>query len=945
MSARERVEARTDDAPARFAHALKGVIRGELHTDVITRRLYATDASPYSIDPVAVLIAAHVDDIAAAVDVCSREGISITARGAGTSLSGQCVGPGLNLDTSRLDRIEWIDAEARLARVQPGVSWWQLNRALRDVGLEFGPDPATKRQCTIGGMVGSNSGGTHSIVSGASVDHTHAIEAVLPGGKHVRLVESTDGTVGAAGAPPDLAADLERVREAATPLLGQRFHTLSRRGSGYLLEHLCADRPDAAKLFAGSEGTLGIVTAVELTLDPLPASRVLAVIGFTDLHVAMAAVPDLVDTAPCAVELVSRSMLEMARRDPFHEPAVAAVDPDVGALLLIEYQGDSTAEAAAGFDRMDRVLRSASGVLSRASFVDPGECARMWAIREAGIGAMSAVAGGPLLPQAFVEDTIVSVERLPGYIREFDRLFASHEMTPVWYGHASTGLIHVRPFLDMTSSVDLNRLESLMSETVDLVQAWGGDLCGEHGDGLSRTYWNERLFGSDIYAQFRALKAAFDPTRLLNPGKVVDGPHPLANLRYGAEYRRRDIRTAIDLSDQGGFASAVERCFGAGLCRKRSVGTMCPPAAATGAEEHSTRARANLLRSVVSGALQLSDIATPVAREVMETCVGCKACKTECPARVDMARLKVEWMDAVRRSEGARVLQRAIANVRALSYLGAPIAPVANHVLRSRWVKRRLGIASERALPQLVRRPLTARMPTAKGEVLLYPDCFITFQEPWIGQASARVLEAAGRSLGLAPVGCCGRVMLSEGYVDKARKVARRAAAALRATTAPIVFCEPSCLSAVTDDWQHLIGDVSDIAERCSMVEDYVVDAASSIAFERGGRVVFHPHCHQRALWGTAGTEKALLLVPELELEVLDAGCCGMAGAFGYLADRYALSKAMAERVLVPAVARVGNDVSVVATGTSCRHQISDLAGRRAQHPIEFLASRLAAGG
>ncbi len=913
-------------SPSDVARAFEGKTRGSVRIDRVTRELYATDASPYRVLPIAVLRPEHVDDLHVAIDVCREIGVSITPRGAGTSFTGQCVGDGLQVDCSRLDAIEWIDTERRVARVQPGARWWELNERAALDGLHFGPDPATKRQCTVGGMTATNSGGTHSIVYGATVDHVVAVEIVLADGRTARFAEGFDGV------PSDLAAELARIRERATPLLGPAFSTLARRGGGYQLEHLCAPHPHAAKFMAGSEGTLALLTAVEVTLDPLPTHRVLAVVAFDDLHAAIGAVPALVQTGPCAVEVVSKSMIDIARGDMYHARAVSEIDPDAGALLFVEYHGWSPLEAEDGFARMDRELDSCPGVRSRDRFVEPAAQLRMWAVREAGIGALSNVAGGPNLPQAFVEDTVVAVDRLPPYIRALDELFARHEMDVVWYGHASTGLVHVRPFLDLSDARDLERLEGLMAAVTDLVRDWGGDHSGEHGEGLARTHWNERLFGPDLYGELRAVKAAFDPGNLLNPGKVVDGPHRTTdNLRFGASYTRVPVTADIGFSDYDGFEPFAERCYGSGFCRKR-VGVMCPPAAATGLEEHSTRARANLLRAVVAGELSIDDLGEDEAREVMDTCVGCKACKTECPARIDIARAKVWWTDRVRTSDGPTALQRVIANLRELSRTGSWMRPFANAVLGSSLVKRRLGIAAQRTLPPLARRPLTSRMRTSTRGPLLYPDCFTTYQDPHIGEAAARLIPG----LSLARAGCCGRVMLSEGYIARARTAARNGAAALRRTDGPILFAEPSCMSAVVDDWPHLIGDVSDVASRCALVESCV---PQTDAFRGGGSVLFHPHCHQRALWGTEVSQRALRLVPDLDVQIPDSGCCGMAGAFGYRADRYELSVAMGERVLAPAVR--ASDGDVVATGTSCRHQIADLTGRTAAHPVVFLASRL----
>lgn len=913
-------------AASHIAQAFTGRVRGSVRTDRVTRELYSTDASPYRILPAAVLRPEHVDDLHVAVEVCRDIGVSITPRGAGTSFTGQCVGPGLQVDCSLLDGIEWIDEDRKLARVQPGARWWELNERAALKSLHFGPDPATKRQCTVGGMTATNSGGTHSVVYGATVDHVNALDVILADGTTARLERSLGGL------PAAIASRLQDVRERATPLLGPAFSTLARRGGGYQLEHLCADEPHAAKFLAGSEGTLALFTAIEVTLDPLPTDRVLAVVAFDDLHAAIAAVPSLVETGPCAVEVVSKSMIDIARGDAFHARAVSDIDPEAGALLFVEYHGWSPSEAEGGFARMDRALDECAGIRSRDRYVDPSAQASMWAVREAGIGALSNVAGGPNLPQAFVEDTVVAVDRLPPYIRELDKLFAHHEMDVVWYGHASTGLVHVRPFLDLSNARDLERLDGLMAAVTDLVRDWGGDHSGEHGEGLARTQWNERLFGPQLYAELREIKSAFDATNLLNPGKVVDGPRTIQNLRFGAGYERVEVASSVSFADYDGFEPFAERCYGSGFCRKR-VGVMCPPAAASGLEEHSTRARANLLRAVVAGELALDDLSTGESREVMDTCVGCKACKTECPARIDIGRAKIWWTDRLREQEGATSLQRAIANLRALSRAGSPYRTLANGVLRSKTFKRRLGIASRRNLPALARRPLTLRLPTRSSGPMLYPDCFTTYQDPNIGEAAARLIPG----LSLAPAGCCGRVMLSEGFVEKARRAARRTAQTLRRTEGPILFAEPSCMSALTDDWQHLIGDVSDIASRCVLVEAHV-DANAS--FRPGGRVLFHPHCHQRALWGAEVTEQALRRVPSLEIQTPDSGCCGMAGAFGYRADRYDLSVAMGERVLAPAVRAEDDGTVIVATGTSCRHQIADLTGRRALHPVEFLSSR-----
>ena len=905
-------------------------------TDAVSRALYSTDASPYKVVPAAVLVAAEVEDILVAVDVCRGLNVPITARGAGTSLTGQCVGEGLQLDISNLRKIDFVDPERRVARVAPGVGWWQLNLEAKKHGLEFGPDPATKRQCTLGGVVGTNAGGTHSIIYGAAVEHVAAVDVVLADGRTCRLAGAAD--LAQSGLPEDVATGLERVRQEATPRLGPAFSTLARRGSGYQLEHLCSQRPDMARFMAGSDGTLALYTSLELRLSPLPAVRVLGVLGYRDMREAIERVPALVETGPCAVELVSRSLLDVARADPVHGAVTSSIPPEVGALLFVEYQGESVVEAVSGLDRMDR---AAGAPILNIRCVAAADAARMWAVREAGVGALSAVASGPRLPQAFVEDTIVAVNRLPGYAEEFQALFKAHGMETVWYGHASTGLLHVRPFVDLSKATDLARVESLMAASVDLIRAWGGDMCGEHGDGLAHSYWNERLFGPELYGSLRTIKGLFDPGNLFNPGKVVEGPPPLDNLRYGTTYSPSALPVLVNFDDQGGWVAATERCFGAGVCRKRETGTMCPPAAASGLETHSTRARANLLREVALGTLPVSSLSGPEAREVMETCVMCKACKTECPARVDMARMKVAWKDAVRREHGAPLLDHLVARLRPLLRLGSVLPALPNLLLGLPITRRMLRVPAARRMPTQAARALTRDLSRGTEGPLLFGDCFTVYQEPEVGRSLKALMSAAGQPLALARAGCCGRTSLSAGFVDMARATATSTAAALRRTSGPLLFAEPSCMSAVTDDWPHLIGDVSDIAARCVLAEEHVSTLKGSLQFNEGGPLMLHGHCHQKALWGTTQTEDALLMVPGVVVEHLDSGCCGMAGSFGYQAKQDVLSRAMANRVLVPAINDAPPGTEVIATGTSCRHQVADLAERGATHPLVYLAGKL----
>ena len=524
-------------------------------------------------------------------------------------------------------------------------------------------------------------------------------------------------------------------------------------------------------------------------------------------------------------------------------------------------------------------------------------------------------------------------------------------------GHASAGCLHVRPLLDLKSAAGVARMEALAAAVGELVTQYHGAISGEHGCGRSRSWFLPGLLGAEVYAAMTALKAVFDPRRLLGPGTIVDGPGVAESLRFGPDYRGDGgWAPRLSYAAEGGFGAAVEKCFGAGLCKKTS-GTMCPPAAASRDEARTTRARANALQGVLCGAVPLTAIGETEFREVLGTCVACKACKSECPAGVDMAALKTEWLAELRARDGVPALARGIGDFRRLARLASPLAPLVNGLARTaaaRAVGDRLGVAHERPLPQFARRPLTRRLEGGDraATAALFVDCFVQYQEPRIGEALARLLRAAGVELELTDAGCCGRTALSTGQIEKARSVARRALGSLHPLAragAKLLFIEPSCLSMVRDDWPRLLpgdGRVDEVAAASTPALAVVADLAAEgrLRFRPGGQALLHEHCHAKALGFADETRRALGFVPGLEVDVLDASCCGMSGVFGYEADHYALSVAMGERVLLPAVRAAEPGTVVLATGTSCRAQVRDLTGRAAVHPLELLAARISGG-
>ena len=950
------------------AEALRLVVSGDVSTSRLKRWLYSTDASSYRAVPDVVLVAGSTDDLIAAAAIAADYDMSVVVRGGGTSLAGQAIGPGIMVDCFKLDRIISLDPDAATARVEPGVIQASLNRAAAPYGLEFGPDTSTLDQATIGGMVGNNSSGSRSIIYGESRDKVRRIAAVLSDGDAAVFGASAGGELagglklgGGANGPRarGLAEALAAVRERYGRAIAKGFPDVRRYTSGYNLRELLEPEPNLGRLLAGSEGTLALFTELEVALDPLPRSRLGAALTFADLRTALVANVVLLETGPSAVEFLDLDPLRRApnlRTFASMAPLLAGEDQ---AMLIVEYQG-SEDDVHEGLGRLRAALPGldAGGV----SWLDTAESlADAGALRRAVLPLLMGAPGAER-PAAFVEDTAVAPERLADFVADFQQLVRAHGLRASFTGHASAGCLHVRPLLDLKTAAGVGHMGSLAGEVAALVKAHRGAISGEHGCGRSRSCLLPGVLGEELYAAMVAVKDAFDPSRLLGPGIVVDGTPVTEGLRFGVDYRAAGAwKPRLSYAAEGGFDLAIEKCFGAGLCKKL-VGTMCPPAAVNRDEARSTRARASALQGILSGAIELDTISDSEFDEVLGSCVACKACKTECPAGVDMATLKTEWLAEKRARSGVPALARAVGDLRRATALVSFAAPVVNAAARTRiarGVADRLGVAHTRPLPTVVRRSLTQRLASdgplrmlSTGSTVLFVDCFVQYQEPRIGEALATILRAAGIDMTLLDAGCCGRTAFSTGQIAKARVMAERALGALHVRARAgddLLFIEPSCLSMIRDDWARLLPDddrVAEVAQAARPALALVADLARDkrLRFLSGGHVLLHSHCHEKALSFARATEEALRSVPDLQMDILDAGCCGMSGLFGYEADHHDLSVAMAERVLLPAVRAAPEGALVLATGTSCRAQIGDLAARRALHPLEFLAQRLTCG-
>jgi FAD/FMN-containing dehydrogenase/Fe-S oxidoreductase len=952
---------------------LEAAIDGEVRFDRISRALYSTDASVYQIEPIGVVIPRSHEAVIRAVEVAARHGVPITPRGGGTSQAGQSIGAGLVLDTSKhLNRILEINPDERWARVEPGVVLDELNAVLRPHQLRFAPDVSSASRATVGGMMANNSSGARSVLYGKTIDHVREQRVVLADGSLAHFRPLTAGELARAQSGDAIAARAYRaipelgVRHAAE--IDRRFPKVLRRVGGYNLDAFVDPaRPvDLTRIVVGSEGTLGFIVDAKIGLVPLPAQKTVMTIEFDHLLDALGATPLVLKHGPSAVEVMDDFILSHARGHALLDAQrKSMIQRDGSSLLCVEFYGDSLDVLAARMEAVERDLKGASYSCRVRHVLDLAKQAKIWSFREAALGLSTAMkSDGKAI--SFVEDTAVAPEKLRDYIERFIAIVRRHGTTAGVYAHASVGCLHVRPVVNLKTASGVATFEAIATEVADLVLEFGGALSGEHGDGLVRGAFNEKMFGSELYQAFRAVKRTFDPNGLFNPGRIVDTPPITSHLRFGAGYQTPAPATTFDFSEHAGFGRAVEMCSGVGLCRKTRDGTMCPSFMVTREEAHSTRGRANTLRLAMNGELGDAKLSDRGVHDVLDLCLECRACKSECPVGVDVARFKSEFLSGYWERHRLTMSAHAFGHAHAASALGSRFAPLSNAIANSnpmRWVmEHTLGVDRRRTLPKWTRHTLRKRVDSVKAghhqdtdpAALFFVDTFTEFESPEIGVAAIEVLQASGLRTALAPNVCCGRPLISQGLLSEARRQAEAnvhalfdAADAGRA----IVFVEPSCLSAVREDAPDLLrGELQRrariVARQSLLFEEYLerecAAGTATLKLTTGpANIHLHPHCHQRSM-GLAAPAKALLSrVPGAVVTDLDAGCCGMAGSFGYTRDHYDVSRAIGERKLLPAARALDARSVLVAAGTSCRHQVHDLAGAAAVHPAVLLRSLL----
>jgi FAD/FMN-containing dehydrogenase/Fe-S oxidoreductase len=957
---------------AAIAGALRRVIGGEVRFDAYSRQLFARDASMYAIEPVGVVFPRDADDVAAVVHTAAQFGVPVLPRGAGTSLAGQAVGRAIVMDLSRhLRTILDVDTERLAARVQPGVVQEQLNLAAAASGLMFGPDTSTRNRATLGGMIGNNSAGSQSVRYGMTIDHVLALDVVLADASRARLVPLAPAELARQAAAPTLhgriCRELPALVARSASAIATGYPRFWRQSGGYRLDRLAGrDGLDLASFVTGSEGTLVTVVEATVALVPAPKHRVIAAGHFRSVAAAIEATEDALAGQPLAVELIDRTILELSRQKLEYRALGSALHGDPEAVLFVTFTGDTLAEAVAALDRLDRRWRAHGHGYHTLRAVQPGEQAALLKVREAGLGLLMAASSGTRRPLAFVEDTAVEPARLAAYARRFRSILDARGLTAGFYGHCSVGCLHIRPFVDLTKPGQPELMRAVAAEVADLVLEFGGVNSSEHGDGLARSEFNRRIFGDQLYGAMQQVKRLFDPDGRMNPGKIVDAPPMTDHLRDLALPAPPPLPTRLSFAAPGGMRGVADRCMNIGICRKTATGVMCPSYMATRDEEHSTRGRANALLHALSLPGPAAALGGERLHGILDLCLECKACQSECPLGVDMAALKTEALAAYHDQHGVPLRARMFGSIRALNRLGSAAAPVAN--LAGRWRPARRagerwpGISADRPLPGFQRpdlrrwfrhRPAPAG-PASQGELVFLADSFTTFTEPSAGRAAIELLELAGWQVRLESAGCCGRPSLSKGLVDQARRratamVARLAGAAARGL--PIVAVEPSCLLTLRDEYLALLPadpaaravvDATQLPEELllSAVQAgrLVLPAGSGVS---GRRILFHGHCHQKALAGTAATVGLLRAIPGAEVSEVDAGCCGMAGSFGYEAEHYRLSMGIGELRLFPAIRAEPSATILAATGVSCRQQIAHGTGRTARHPLEIVRQAL----
>lgn len=927
--------------------------REQVQFDEMTRILYSTDASNYQIMPIGVTFPRNADDVVAIHEISRKYSVPVLPRGGGSALAGQAVGEAVIMDFSKhMRRIRGINAEAKTIDVEPGLVLGQMNAQIASMGLMYGPDPASAERATIGGVVANNSTGAHSIVYGMTADHILRLQVVLASGELVWLDESTETL-------NTIRAKVAQLATTHADEIKARYPKTWRTVAGYALDKIDPHNVNLNWLMSGSEGTLGTLVRAELKLvdSPSAKNKRLAMIHFDSLRASLEATPHILELHPSAVELMDKFLMDKTRLAAGYRDRLTFVVGDPAALLVVEFVGTESELSAKINDLKAHIYKLGyRGAVTIAE--TPAQQSDVWTVRKVGLGLIMSDRS-EAKPVAFVEDAAVPVEHLADYISEVENIIYEEGTTYGIYAHASVGCLHVRPLVNLKTLKGREQYRNIADRVTATVKKYQGTITGEHGNGLVRSEFSEYLFGENLTGAFREIKQAFDPDNRMNPGKIVDAPRmdDPSILRYNTDYEIIPLNTHFDWDSDNGYNGAVEMCNGAGVCRKEGTGTMCPSFQATHDEAHSTRGRANALRAAISGRLP-QDIGNQAVKDVFDLCLSCKACKSECPSSVDVAKMKAEFLAQYYERNGTPTSARLFGNIHRVNKLAGRLPALSNFMLNNTLGKigaNFMGIPTERPLPKYASKPFSSLMTrpnVANPDAVLIVDTFTEWNHPEVGLAVSRLADKLGIKLNfmhLPEQGCCGRPAISKGLLETAKHMARDNVLALHRQypDAPYLFIEPSCLSAFTDDYPSLVekglqDSAQNLAARCLSVEQYfagkLADKASDLQWKDGTQeILLHGHCHQKALWGTAETLRLLRCIPKATVSEINSGCCGVAGSFGY--EHYEISMKIANDRLLPAVQAKPGAI-ITAPGTSCRSQIHD-AGHSVWHPVEVVVNAL----
>jgi FAD/FMN-containing dehydrogenase/Fe-S oxidoreductase len=950
-----------------LAADLRRVMRGEVRFDRGSRALYATDGSNYRQVPIGVVLPRDKEDVVAAMRVCREHGAPMLSRGGGTSLAGQCCNVAVVFDfTKHMRAIVELDPDRKRARVEPGLVLDTLRDAAEKYHLTFAPDPSTHNHCTLGGMIGNNSCGVHSVMGGKAVDNVESLEVLTYEGMQFSVGATTDAQldqiIGEGGRRGQIYAGLRRLRDQYADLIRQRYPKIPRRVSGFNLDELLPENGfHVARALVGTEGTCVTVLEATVRLVDSPPARTLLVLGYPDVYSAADHVTDLLAFHPVGLEGLDDRLVDDMKKMKLH-PEDLQLLPDGNGWLLVEFGGQTREES-------DSAARAAMSAIDRRPdapsmkmYDDIRQEKLVWKVRESGLGATARVPGEPITWEGW-EDSAVPPERLGGYLRDLRRLFDKYGYGCSLYGHFGQGCVHTRIDFDLETAAGIDKYKAFMEDASDLVVSYGGSLSGEHGDGQSKAQFLPKMFGPELVEAFREFKTIWDPDGKMNPGKVVNPYRIDQNLRLGADYRPPDVATHFKYpSDRNSFTFMTTRCVGVGECRREHGGTMCPSYRVTHDEEHSTRGRAHLLFEMMRGDPIADGWRDEHVKDALDLCLSCKGCKGECPVNVDMATYKAEFLShyyETRRRPAAAYAMGFVHRWARLASLAPGLANAATHApILSTVFKQLGGVSGKRDVPRFARRTFVdwfgehrrqnkSPRPTGNSRatrVILWPDTFNNFFHPSVAIAATEVLEAANCDIVVPrqPF-CCGRPLYDYGFLRQAKRQLRQILRGLRphlTAGTPIVVLEPSCLAVFRDELVNLFPgdeDAKRLSRQAVLLSEFLRKRLSGYEPPRLNRdVMLHGHCHHKAI-AKLDDEEAILTQMGVRLESLDSGCCGMAGSFGFEADHYDVSMQVGELVLLPAVRRAGADTLIVADGFSCREQIRQGTTKRALHLAEVL--------